>query len=66
MLLRHPTADHYGRRAVTFVPLTGPTGPADSFPGLVWHRSHETARIRAFSQPLAAGTGVTGRPRQTP
>ncbi|MFD3413036.1 LysR family transcriptional regulator [Streptomyces cyaneofuscatus] len=51
MLLCHPTADYYGRRAVTFVPLTG---LQDSFLALVWHRNHETARTRAFSQALAA------------
>jgi DNA-binding transcriptional LysR family regulator len=50
MLLCYPTADYYGRRAVSFVPLSG---LPDSFLGLVWHHSHETARIRAFSQALA-------------
>ncbi|MEI7033198.1 LysR family transcriptional regulator [Streptomyces pratensis] len=51
MVLCHPTADYYGRRAVVFVPLTG---LQDSFLALVWHRHHETARTRAFSQALAA------------
>ncbi|MDG4857994.1 LysR family transcriptional regulator [Streptomyces sp. T-3] len=56
MLLCHPTADYYGRRAVRFVPVTGLD---DSYLGLVWHRDHETARIRAFSQALAAtGDGI--------
>lgn len=53
MLLCHPTADYYGRRAVTFVPVTG---LQDSSLALVWHRHHETARTRAFSQALAAVT----------
>ncbi|MFE3475627.1 LysR family transcriptional regulator [Streptomyces bacillaris] len=57
MLLCHPTADYYGRRAVTFVPVTG---LQDSFLSLVWHRSHETARIRAFSQALATVAEVPG------
>ncbi|WP_327350808.1 LysR family transcriptional regulator [Streptomyces sp. NBC_01304] len=51
MLLCHPTADYYGRRAVTYVPVTGLD---DSYLGLVWHRDRESARIRAFSQALAA------------
>lgn len=57
MLLCHPTADYYGRRAVTFVPLTG---LQDSFLGLVWHRNYETARTRAFSQALATVADATG------
>lgn len=60
MLLCHPTADYYGRRAVTFVPVTGLT---NSFLGLVWHRSHETARIRAFSQAIATVTDGVDGPR---
>ncbi|MGW0789440.1 LysR family transcriptional regulator [Streptomyces sp. NPDC002911] len=57
MLLCHPTANYYGRRAVTFVPLTG---LQDSFLGLVWHRNYETARTRAFSQALAAVANAAG------
>ncbi|MFJ9680081.1 LysR family transcriptional regulator [Streptomyces sp. NPDC101194] len=59
MLLCRPTADYHGRRAITFVPVTG---LPDSRLALVWHRSHETARVRAFSQALAtAANGVEGR-----
>lgn len=57
MLLCHPTADYYGRRAVTFVPLTG---LQDSLLALVWHRDYETARTRAFSQALAAVADAAG------
>lgn len=57
MLLCYPTADYYGRRAVTFVPLTG---LQDSFLALVWHRNYETARTRAFSQALAAVADAAG------
>ncbi|MFH9606521.1 LysR family transcriptional regulator [Streptomyces sp. NPDC017448] len=57
MLLCYPTADYYGRRAVTFVPVTG---LQDSFLALVWHRNHETARTRAFSQALAAVVEAAG------
>ncbi|MEU8702397.1 LysR family transcriptional regulator [Streptomyces sp. NPDC048680] len=57
MLLCHPTADYYGRRAVTFVPLTG---LQDSLLALVWHRNYETARNRAFSQALAAVADAAG------
>ncbi|MEU3712877.1 LysR family transcriptional regulator [Streptomyces catenulae] len=60
MLLCHPTAEYYGRRDIIFVPLTG---LEDSFLGLVWRRSHETARVRAFSQALAAaGATIDGPP----
>ncbi|MGY3681141.1 LysR family transcriptional regulator [Streptomyces sp. TE33382] len=60
LLLCHPTADYYGRSGVTFVPVTG---LPDSLLGLVWHRGHETARVRGFAQALAT---VTGRLRDTP
>ncbi|MGW7056193.1 LysR family transcriptional regulator [Streptomyces sp. NPDC054887] len=59
MLLCHPTGEYYNRRAITFVPITG---LEDSFLGLVWHHSHETARIRAFSQALAASGGIADGP----
>ncbi|MFF2958448.1 LysR family transcriptional regulator [Streptomyces sp. NPDC057963] len=61
MLLCRPAADYYGRRAITLVPLTG---LADSYLGLVWHRNHETARIRAFSQALATVTDGAAGPRR--
>jgi DNA-binding transcriptional LysR family regulator len=51
MLLCRSTADYYGRRDVAFVRVAG---LEDSFLGLVWHRDHETARTRAFSEVLAA------------
>ncbi|MGC5342999.1 LysR family transcriptional regulator [Streptomyces sp. DT24] len=51
MLLCHPTADYYGRRAVTFVPVTGLD---DSFLGLTWHRDHGNARVHAFAQALTS------------
>ncbi|MFI2780694.1 LysR family transcriptional regulator [Streptomyces sp. ALB3] len=57
MLLCRPTADYYGRRTVTFVPVAG---LQDSFLSLVWHRNHETARTRAFSQALAAAADLPG------
>ncbi|WP_411082053.1 LysR family transcriptional regulator [Streptomyces sp. cmx-18-6] len=57
MLLCHPTADYYGHRAVAFVPVTG---LQHSVLALVWHRSHETARIRAFSEALAAAAEAAG------
>ncbi|MGI5158119.1 LysR family transcriptional regulator [Microbispora sp. CA-102843] len=50
MLLCGPTAEYHGRRALTFVPVTG---LRDSTLGLVWHRDHETARVRAFARALA-------------
>ncbi|WP_319018885.1 LysR substrate-binding domain-containing protein [Microbispora sitophila] len=50
MLLCEPTAEYHGRRALTFVPVTG---LPDSTLGLVWHRDHETARVRAFARALA-------------
>ncbi|MEU7220669.1 LysR family transcriptional regulator [Nocardia iowensis] len=51
MLLCHPTAAYHGRPSVTFVPVTG---LAPSRLGLIWHRNRETARVRAFSQAVAA------------
>ncbi|MFI0349321.1 LysR family transcriptional regulator [Actinomadura sp. 9N407] len=50
MLLCNPTADYHGRRAITFVDVTGLDA---SVLGLVWHRDHGTARTQAFSQALA-------------
>ncbi|MEW2066819.1 LysR family transcriptional regulator [Streptomyces sp. NPDC007346] len=50
LLVCHPTADYYGRRALAFVPVTG---LPDSVLALVWHRDQENARVRAFSQTLA-------------
>lgn len=47
MLLCEPTAASYTRGSVAFVPVTG---LPDSMLGLVWHREHENARIRAFAQ----------------
>lgn len=51
MLVCNPTAEYHGRRSVTFVPITG---LPDSTLGLIWHRTSETARVRAFSQAIAA------------
>ncbi|MEU0501843.1 LysR family transcriptional regulator [Nocardia sp. NPDC005998] len=51
MLLCASTAADHRRGSVTFVPITG---LAASRLGLVWHRNRETARIRAFSQAIAA------------
>ncbi|NNH69675.1 LysR family transcriptional regulator [Nocardia uniformis] len=50
MLLCNPTAEYHGRRSVTFVPVVG---LPDSSLGLIWHRTAETARVRAFSQAVA-------------
>ncbi|MFD3513422.1 LysR family transcriptional regulator [Streptomyces sp. NPDC058657] len=62
MLLCRPSAAYYRHRALTFVPVEG---LPDSVLGLVWHRSHETERTRAFADALgdtadetaAEGTG---------
>ncbi|MGW8377516.1 LysR family transcriptional regulator [Streptomyces sp. ODS28] len=59
MLLCHHTASYYGRRAITFVPVAG---IADSYLGLVWRRDAENARIRAFSQAVAATADTAGVP----
>ncbi|WP_067541781.1 LysR family transcriptional regulator [Nocardia crassostreae] len=50
MLLCHATGESHTRRSVTFVPVLG---LPDSRLGLIWHRTAETARLRAFSQALA-------------
>jgi DNA-binding transcriptional LysR family regulator len=52
MLLCAPTAAYHRRRDVVDVPVTG---LPDTALGLVWHRDHEDARIRA----LAAVVGET-------
>ncbi|MFF8465222.1 LysR family transcriptional regulator [Streptomyces griseus] len=57
MLLCDPTADYYGSHAVAFVPVTG---LPESSLALVWHRNHETARIRGFARALADVTGDAG------
>lgn len=46
MLLCAPTAAYHRRRDVVDVPVTG---LPDTALGLVWHRDHEDARIRAFA-----------------
>ncbi|MFC9994847.1 LysR family transcriptional regulator [Nocardia sp. NPDC127526] len=51
MLLCHPTGESHNRRSVRFVPILG---LPDSRLGVVWHRTAETARVRAFSQAVAA------------
>lgn len=51
MLLCQPTAEYHRRPSVTFVPVTG---LATSRLGLIWHRSQETPRVRAFAKALAA------------
>ncbi|GAA0940781.1 LysR family transcriptional regulator [Pseudonocardia zijingensis] len=51
MLLCAPTAAHHRRRDVVDVPVTG---LPDTSLGLVWHRDHENARIRAFAEVVAA------------
>jgi DNA-binding transcriptional LysR family regulator len=51
MLLCDPTAEYHGRRAITFVDVTG---LETSVLGLIWHRDRESARTKAFSQALAA------------
>ncbi|MEE1755669.1 LysR family transcriptional regulator [Streptomyces sp. SP18CS02] len=68
MLLCRPTAEYHGRRALAFVPVEG---LPESALGLVWHRSRETARIRAFAeaitrtaQGLRTGSGPTRVARQ--
>ncbi len=50
MLLCEPTATYHRRRDVVDIPVTGlpPTAL-----GLVWHRDHENARIRAFAAAVA-------------
>ncbi|MFE7796394.1 LysR family transcriptional regulator [Nocardia sp. NPDC057440] len=51
MLLCQAAAEEHRRRSVTFVPVSGLEG---SRLGLVWHRNHETARVRAFGKAVAA------------
>ncbi|OPG01480.1 LysR family transcriptional regulator [Microbispora sp. GKU 823] len=59
MLLCEPTAEYHGRRALTFVPVTG---LPDSTLGLVWHRDRETARVRAFARALAEAGPIEEHP----
>ncbi len=51
MLLCRPTAEYHRRRDVVDVPVTG---LPETALGLVWHRDHENARVRAFSDAVAA------------
>lgn len=51
MLMCNAAAEVHGRRSVSFVPVTGIVG---SSLGLIWHRNHETARVRAFARAVAA------------
>ncbi|POX43505.1 LysR family transcriptional regulator [Streptomyces sp. Ru73] len=57
MLLCAPTAEYHARSALAYVPVTG--FPASAL-ALVWHRDHETARVRAFAEALAE-TGTAAR-----
>ncbi|GAB2603546.1 LysR family transcriptional regulator [Streptomyces capparidis] len=50
LLLCRPSAEHHGRGALARVPVTGLPPSALA---LVWHRDHETARVRAFAEALA-------------
>ncbi|GAA2801868.1 LysR family transcriptional regulator [Saccharopolyspora taberi] len=50
MLLCQPTSAYHHRSTIRYVPVTG---LPDSVLGPVWHRGHETARVRAFAQALA-------------
>jgi DNA-binding transcriptional LysR family regulator len=56
MLLCRPSAEYHRHRALTFVPVEG---LPESRLGLVWHRSHETERVRAFADALGEA-GETG------
>ncbi|QIS14700.1 LysR family transcriptional regulator [Nocardia arthritidis] len=49
MLLCKPTSENRARPSVSFVPVDGLD---DSVLGLCWHRSRETARVRAFADVL--------------
>jgi DNA-binding transcriptional LysR family regulator len=51
MLLCRPTAEYHRRRDVVDIEVTG---LPESALGLVWHRDHENARIRAFSAAVTA------------
>ena len=51
MLLCTPTAAHYGRPDVSFVPVTG---LPPSILGLAWMKAAETAVIRAFNEAAVA------------
>jgi DNA-binding transcriptional LysR family regulator len=51
MLLCEPTAAYHRRRDVVAVPVAG---LPETALGLVWHRDHENARIRAFAEVVAA------------
>ncbi|WP_308283299.1 hypothetical protein [Pseudonocardia nigra] len=46
MLLCRPTAEYHRRIDVVDIPVTG---LPETALGLVWHRDHENARIRAFA-----------------
>jgi DNA-binding transcriptional LysR family regulator len=50
MLLCEPTAAYHRRRDVVDVPVAG---LPETALGLVWHRDHENARIRAFAEVVA-------------
>jgi DNA-binding transcriptional LysR family regulator len=50
MLLCRPTAEYHRRPDVVDIPVTG---LPETALGLVWHRDHENARIRAFSAAVA-------------
>jgi DNA-binding transcriptional LysR family regulator len=51
MLLCGPTAAYHRRRDVVDIPVAG---LPETALGLVWHRDHENARIRAFGEVIAA------------
>lgn len=50
LLLCRSTAEYHERGALSYVPVTG---LPDSALALVWHRDHETARIRVFAGALS-------------
>ncbi|WP_260867298.1 LysR family transcriptional regulator [Streptomyces sp. SAJ15] len=57
MLFCAPTARRHGRGDVAFVPVEG---LPESALGLVWRRTHETERVRAFSRALADRVTAAG------